>query len=515
MPGSPNASLRSIAKGSTIVFAGVIASLALNFLLRVVLVRYTTEDQYGIYSVAVTVVGVIGALAMLGLDEGSARYIAYYAGKGDASRAGKVVAATLKIALASSLAFAVVLFAVADPLAAMLFHTPDLGGILKVVAAAVPLTVLLQVLTAVLRGHSETWSRAFFRDTLRTVIFLGFLAGILVLQLPFDSIIYAYVLSMAAALVALAAFAARRLPASQPGPEAGGAGITRSLIAFSFPMLTVSLLMLTMSQATALILAFFTTPADVGKYDVALTLASLLLVVINSLGYIYTPVASGLFGRGSLGEIRQNYVATTRWGYILTVPLLFAFLLFPGTVVETLFSERYASVALVLQVIAIGYMVNPVTGPNYHTLIASGRTREITLSFLINAVSNVLLCLLLIPAYGILGAALAATVSSAVANLLLSVRLYQTLRIHPLTRSYLLSVGSSVALLLAFYVALKVLAIPLSLPVAVICTLLYTVVYLVALLLLGTIGQEDIAVLAAVEKKIGVQITPVIQKHVR
>jgi O-antigen/teichoic acid export membrane protein len=379
MPGSPNASLHSIAKGSTIVFAGVIASLALNFLLRVALVRYTTEDQYGIYSLATTVVGVNGAIAMLGLDEGSARYIAYYAGKGDPSRAGKVVAATLKIAIASGLAFAALLFAFADPLATMLFHTPGLGGILKIVAAAVPLTVLLQILTAVLRGYSETWSRAFFRDTLRTVIFLGLLAGIILLQLSFDSIIYAYVLSMAAAFIALVVFSARRLPARQvparqPGIEADGAGITRSLLSFSFPMLTVSLLMLTMSQATALILAFFTSPADVGKYDVAITLASLLLVVINSLGYIYTPVASGLFGKGSFEEIRQSYVASTRWGYVLTVPMLFAFLLFPGAIVTVLFGERYASVAIVLQVIAIGYMVNPLTGPNYHTLIAAGRT---------------------------------------------------------------------------------------------------------------------------------------------
>lgn len=515
MSHSLNDSLHNIAKGSTIVFAGVIASLALNFLLRVALVRYTTEDMYGLYSLAITIVGVVGAIAMLGLDEGSARYIAYYAGKTESSRAGKIASATLKITLASGMVFAALLFVFSDAVAVHAFHTPALGGILKIMAAAVPLTVLLQILTAVMRGYNDTWSRAFFRDTLRTLLFLGFLAGIILLNLPFDSIIYAYVLSMALALAALAFFSVKRLPRQDTGQEGRESGVVKSLLSFSLPMLSISLLMLMMSQATALLLAFFTNPADVGKYDIAVTMASLLLVVINSLGYIYTPTVSGLYGKGRLSEVRQSYVTSTRWGYVLTLPVLFIFLLFPGELIGLLFGERYASVALILQIIAIGYLINPLTGPNYHTLIAAGRTREITESFLVNAVSNVLLCLVLIPLHGIVGAALAATLSSMTANLLLSVRLYQRLKIHPLTRNYLLTIGSSIALLAGFYVTLKTLSIQPSIFVALACTALYVAAYAVSLILLRTITDDDILILSAIEKKLGVKIIPMIQRQVR
>jgi len=511
----PSIALQSIAKGTTVVFAGVVASLAINFLLRIALVRYTSEDQYGLYSLAITLVGVIGAIAMLGLDEGSARYIAYYAGKAENSRAGKVASLTLKIALASGMVFGVLLFSFSDALAVQVFHAPELGGILKIVAAAVPLTVLLQILVSVMRGYSDSWGRAFFRDTLRSLLFLGLLAGIILFNLPFDSIIYAYVLSTALALAALVLFSARRLPRREPGLPERDSGILKSLLSFSFPMLSVSLLMLMMSQATALLLAFFTVPAEVGKYDIAVTIASLLLIVINSLGYIYTPTVSSLYGKGRLAEIRQSYITSTRWGYVLTLPVLFIFLLFPGELIGLLFGARYASVAFVLQIIAIGYMVNPLTGPNYHTLIAAGRTREITVSFLVNAVSNVLLCLLLIPSYGIMGAAIAATLSSAVANLLLSVRLYQRLHIHPLTRNYLLSIASSIVLLAGFYVALKVLSIQPSIFVAIACTALYVAAYVVSLVLLRTISEDDFMILSAIEKRLGIQIMPLIRRHAR
>lgn len=513
MSRSLNESLQSIARGTTIVFLGVVASLAVNFILRVALVRYTTQDEYGLYSIAVTVVGMVGALAMLGLDEGSARYIAYYTGKADHSRTRQAASVTLKIALASSVALAALLFISADALASAAFHAPALSGPLKVVAAAVPFTVLTQILVSVLRGYSEPWSRAFFKDTLRSLLFLAFLGGIMALGLPFEDIIYAYVLSMALALGALILFSARRLSPAKPAERVPG--IARGLLTFSLPMLSVSLLMLMMSQATALLLAAFTTPAEVGRYDIAITLASLLLVVINSLGYIYTPTISGLYGQGKVEEIRHSYVTTTRWGYVLTLPVLFLFALFPGALIQLLFGERYVGIAFILQIITAGYLVNPLTGPNYHTLIAAGRTREITESFLVNAAGNIALCLLLIPPYGILGAALAATVSSTVANLLLSVRLYQRLKIHPLTRNYLLSVGSSLVLLGVFYGLLRVLPIQPNIFVAALFFVLYLAAYAGSLILLKTIGPEDLMILSAVEKKVGIKVTPLIQRHMR
>ncbi len=236
--------------------------------------------------------------------------------------------------------------------------------------------------------------------------------------------------------------------------------------------------------------------------------------MINSLGYIYTPTASGLFGTGRLEELRQSYVATTRWGYVLTVPVLFALLLFTAPIVELLYGSQYLGIVLVLQIIAVGYLVNPITGPNYHTLIAAGKMRLIVESFTLNAISNVVLCLLLIPPYGLEGAAVAAAVSSAAGNFLLSLRLYQHMGIHPLTRSYLLSVGSSVALLGAFYVVLHYTPGGSSIFLAPFWLALFVAAYVGVLLLFRAIDVEDVKVLAVIEKKIGIHVTPALVKYV-
>jgi|AGTN01.2.fsa_nt_gi Membrane protein involved in the export of O-antigen and teichoic acid len=515
MSPSLNDPMQNIAKGTGIIFIGVVATLVLNFLLRMVMIRYVTEDEYGIYSIAVLLAGLVGAVAMLGLDEGVARHIAFFAGKSEDSRVGRIIASSLRITLASSLVFAALMFVFSDVIATAVFHSTAMSGALRIMSAAIPLTALLQVLTSIMRGLHEPWARAFFKDTLRPLLFLILMVGIIMLRLPFDSIIYAYVASMAIALAALAVYAARARPDRPAASAREDRSVTKDLLSFSLPLLSVNLLMLLMSQATMLILGYFENPGEAGKYDLAVTAASLLLIVINSMGYIYTPTASSLFGKGRMEELRQSYVASTRWGYILTVPVLFPLLLFTAPIVELLYGAKYLGIVLVLQIIVVGYMVNPVTGPNYHTLIAAGRMRAIVESFLLNAISNVALCLLLIPSYGIEGAAVAASVSSAVANLLLSLRLYQQMGIHPLTRSYLLSVVSSVALLGAFYAVFQFVPGGTSIFLVPVWSGLYLVAYVASLFVFHAIDAEDIKMLGAIEKRLGLKVTPVLVKYVR
>ena len=94
-----NESLRKIAKGTTIVFTGTIIGLFMGFVGRVILIRYTTQSEYGIYSLAFTILSIFVVIATLGLGEGSTRYIAYFRGKGEEENVRGVVSSSIKIAV--------------------------------------------------------------------------------------------------------------------------------------------------------------------------------------------------------------------------------------------------------------------------------------------------------------------------------------------------------------------------------------------------------------------------------
>lgn len=508
MSKSLNDSLQQIARGTTIVFAGVIASMALNFIVRIALVRYTSQDEYGLYSLAITIVSMACIISTLGLDEGASRYIAYFLGKSEDEKARKVIFATLELALAASLLCSVILFLGSGFIASQVFHAAELSGTLQIISIALPFIVLIQALTSISRGFNISKMKVVFNDILKPLSFLILLAVIIVLGMGFEAIVIAYVVSMAVTLLAFIIYASRWYTQRYVPSPGTDRAIAKSLLQFSIPLFSVNMLLMMMSQATMLLLGFFKTPADVGKFDIAIMMGSLLLTVLNSLGYIYTPTVSNLYGKDQTEEMKRSYIVSTRWGYIGTLPILLVFLVFPEAIIDLLFGARYSDVALILQILTLGYMVNPITGPNYHTLIALGKTRVIIESFLVNAIINLALCVLLIPTFGIVGAAIAVSISVLVANTLLSVRLYQLLKIHPLTRNYILAIAVSLLLLGLTYFGLKYLAIEPSIYVAIICFVMYMIAFGALLIALKAIDKEDILILAAIEKKLGLHILP-------
>ncbi|MGB2842995.1 MAG: oligosaccharide flippase family protein [Halobacteriota archaeon] len=78
-----NQSLQKIAKGTGIVFIGTIIGMLLGFVGRIILVRFTTQTEYGIYCLALVVISIFVTISTLGLSEGSTRYIAYFRGKNE------------------------------------------------------------------------------------------------------------------------------------------------------------------------------------------------------------------------------------------------------------------------------------------------------------------------------------------------------------------------------------------------------------------------------------------------
>ena len=81
-----NQSLQKIAKGTGIIFIGTIIGMLLGFVGRIIIVRYITQTEYGIFSLALVLMSIFAMISTLGLQEGSTRYIAYFRGKNEEGR---------------------------------------------------------------------------------------------------------------------------------------------------------------------------------------------------------------------------------------------------------------------------------------------------------------------------------------------------------------------------------------------------------------------------------------------
>ena len=105
-----NESIQKVANGTAIIFIGTIIGMLLAFVGKTIVIRYTTQTEYGIFSLAMAVLNIFVIIASLGLQQGVVRQIAYYKGKNDCQKVIGVIKSSIQIGLVSGISFAILLF---------------------------------------------------------------------------------------------------------------------------------------------------------------------------------------------------------------------------------------------------------------------------------------------------------------------------------------------------------------------------------------------------------------------
>ncbi len=509
-----NQSLQKIAKGTGIIFIGTIIGMLLGFFSRVIIVRYITQSEYGIYSLALVLMSIFVTISTLGLQQGATRYIAYFRGRKEEGKVKGVISSSIKIALIVSIIFSLILFLLADIISTNIFHSPELSTPLKIFSLAIPFTVLIGIFTSLFRGFDRVEPNVYFQNILRGVLFILFLVGAILFGLSFFGVLYAYLASIAITCIAFTIYAIKKLPLTFSVKKKADADtdttinpIGKELLLFSIPLLGVAMLNMIMNWTDTLMLGYFKTSDVVGLYNGALPLARLIPIALTSAGFIYVPIVSGLYSKKLMGEIGRTYQVLTKWIFSVTIPLFFILFLFPETVLNFLFGISYIQAAPALRILALGFMFHAFLGLNGLSLMVMGETRFLMLVSLSGAISNVVLNVALIPIFGIVGAAFASLLSYSVVNIFTSTKLYKISNIHPFIINYVKPIGISIVLLALIYAFTTHLKIEFwMLPLLL---LLFSFAYGLLLLLTRSFDKEDIDMILMIEKKAGVDAEPI------
>ena len=502
-----NQSLQKIAKGTGIIFIGTIIGMLLGFVGRVILVRYITQTEYGIYSLALVIISIFATISTLGLSEGATRYIAYFRGKNEEGKVRGIISSSIKIAFVASILLAVISFFISDFISTSIFHAPALSTPLKIFSIAIPFTVLINVFIAIFRGFDRADAQVYFNNILRPVLYLLFLIAVVLFGLSFLGVVYAYVLSIAVTCVVFVIYLMKKYPLSIRNGSTVTNPMTKELLIFSVPLLAVSMLMMVMSWTDTLMLGYFKTPDVVGVYNAALPLASLLSMITVSVSFIYVPIISQLYSKNQIEEVRRSYAILTKWCFMGGLPLFFVLFLFPDVVLNLLFGSRYVGAAVALQFLAFGFFLNASIGFAYSTLVVLGKSKFLMWTFVISAIINIILNMVLIPPMGIIGASIASALSVIVGKILNTIKLYNFFKVHPFTKNYLKISGLLVMFLFVFYILRNLVIMSFWMFVALFS--LFLVAYVLSVLFTKSFDEEDIMILLTIEKRLGIDLASI------
>ena len=489
--------LGRIVKGTSLVFVGTIVALILYFLARIILARAFTVSEYGVFNLALALISLVTLLALMGIPDYIPRKISYYRVR-DPSRIKNVVSTATLLILTGSIIISIALHMTSNFLAAF-FHDPRLFYVIKMLSLSIPFQALINLAISVFRGFERIREKIYFQNITIPSLWLSGLLIIYYLKLPFNWVPPVYVMVYILTFIVLLAYVHRLKIISIDFPSID-VGLAKNLLAFSLPLLFTGVMGFIMNWTDTLMIGYFKGSKLVGIYNVAAPLARLLTILLGAAGFIFLPIASELYAKGLMDEMRRVYQVITKWLFIATIPLFAAYVLFPKTVITIVFGTKYVGGYQALQILSIGFIFHVLVGLNGLSLIALGETRFVALYTLASAALNIILNLALIPAYSINGAAIATASSCILANIIASLKLYREYRIQPFYSNYIKTLIIAL-LLLAILKPLSTLASRIW--NMAFCLFIYLVIFFSLIIISKSMDKEDIGLLKALEKRLG------------
>lgn len=505
-----NESLQKVAKGTGIVFLGTIIGLLLAFASKVIVIRYITQSEYGILSLASVLASFFIVISTLGLQAGSTRQIAYYRGKNDILKVRSVVFSAMQMAVTASVLLSLVLFFTSNLISTNIFHSPELATPLKIYSLVIPFTALINIFTSIFRGFDRVGPMVYFENILRNALLPLLLIIVILFGLPFLGVVSVHVAATILSGIAFAIYTMKKSPlpirVTMGEASAIATPMRKELLFFSLPLLVTAVIGLILGWTDTLMLGYFKTPDVVGLYNAASPLAVFVSsLTLGSMLFIYVPIASQLYSKGLTEELRRNYTVLTKWTTSAGMPLFLIFLLFPEAVLNSFFGANYVPAGIVLRILAIGFLIDNLSGPNGATLMVIGKTRFLMWVALAGAGTNVILNLVLIPPIGIVGASIASLIAIALVNIIRAVKLYSLTKAQPLSKNLLKPMVTSTGLISLIYILTKGVVITLwMLPLLFI---LFLGIYGLSILLTKSFDREDTRMLLAIEERLGLNLT--------
>ena len=158
------------------------------------------------------------------------------------------------------------------------------------------------------------------------------------------------------------------------------------------------------------------TSSDVGIYFTAFKLSMITSIGLMSINSIASPKFAEMFGRNDIIGLKKVVHQSTKIIFWTSLPLIAIFFVFPEFFLS-LFGEEFKIGVTAFIFLSCGKLVSSFSGSVGNILQMTGNQNIYALILFFGAILNVLLNLILIPRYGINGAAIASMSSLITWNL--------------------------------------------------------------------------------------------------
>jgi O-antigen/teichoic acid export membrane protein len=437
-----NSDLKTLATGTGAAFLGSVFGNAFVYLNGVVIGRLLGAEILGLYFLAFVVLQIANAVCRLGLPEGLLRFVAIHSAQGDLSRLKGTVLSTIALAATTSTVAAAFLFLFAEPLSVYLFKQADLVLYVQWFAVALPFFTVFLLLVSTIQALKRMDLVVLCRDFIQPIIM--FSLGIVCFYFIWRSalsFLVGYLASVVLALGVVFYCLGRACPALSQSRATGSPKVTyqwKTLLMFSLPIGVADLAHYSFRWSDTLLVSYFRSASEVGVYNAAVRTSLLLNLLAVSIVSLYAPIIADHHHHERHQEIEGILKTMVRWCLTLALPIVFAMSLLSEEILSV-WGAEFVPGSTALKLLAGAQLIFIISNLLAFTLLMCGKQYlelgNVACVTLFNIAANIVI----IPRYGITGAAVCMLLSQALGFFLrlmelrsvLGLRLYTSMHLKP------------------------------------------------------------------------------------
>ncbi|MBN1175966.1 flippase [Candidatus Woesearchaeota archaeon] len=391
-------------KGFFWVFLMTMLGAVIGYVYRMVLARNLTVEEYGLFYSLYAFMSLLFLFRGLGMGQALVTYISKYIANEKLSEAKIVFNYCVKIIGATSVVLATSALILSKYIAIHYLHSVELVFEVRLFSLLFLFQgidqTMAQILTA-FQKHFKYASFQFIRQILSLIIVIPLLKFGLKIQAP----IFSYIITSLTLLVLYFSWFGKKLIPKIKRINKNKS-ITKQLWTFGLPTIFASLGGLLLQNIDTFMISILKTTSDVGIYNSAVPISSILIYVSTAVSTVMIPMTSELWAKKMYTHLKEGIEQIYKYLLLVTLPLVGIITILSKEIVILLFGKQYIAGGAVLKILIFAGLMGLLSTTNFNVLFAIGETKKIAQYTLFGGAINFLLNLLLIPALGLKGAAI-------------------------------------------------------------------------------------------------------------
>ena len=380
------------------VFTVIVAGIAF-----ILVARLLGPSSYGVYTVAMAVVGFFTGIASLSMGTTFGKFIAEYSSKHENAKIAELLLNGYLIFFVMGLFLVLVALSLSGILASHVLHNSTDAYVLELSAFIIFVSVLFNDSVAALTGfvglgRSISISVA-LQVTVQSVVsialaFMGYGA-----IAPLIGLLLSYIAGAAYSLQAIF----RRVPMS--GAKVSLKAI-KGILRFAVPLEVSNIIVSIANNITVLVLGLFVATSVIGNIGIVQRTSSLVGAVSDSLGIAILPMFAADMARRSHDPERSvkffNYAVYVAFLFITPIMLYTILLAKPFTV--TVFNGTYSGASLYIAIMSIGVLLGILGTYAVSLLTSANKVKLVAMCYAVIAVVQLAFLAVLVPTFKGIGA---------------------------------------------------------------------------------------------------------------